>query len=155
MSKEEITSYANTLLGSKGQVGRHWHRGFYLRHKSSLRFRRPTGLDPKRAAGFNKATVKEHLTMWKEVLTVHGIPPGNAYNMDEKGIQIGGGRHGSRRRFYFGTGQKNFYRVKRDSLELVTIIEVVCADGSAPIKPAFILTNGNLGRWWENNDVGG
>ncbi|QRV95941.1 DDE superfamily endonuclease [Ceratobasidium sp. AG-Ba] len=155
MSKEDVHSFANTILNGRDTVGQNWHRGFYQRHRSKLCFKRASGLDPKRANGFNKTLVTEHFELWAEIINEYKIPPENIYNMDEKGIQVGGGRHGTRRQFYFGRDQKNYYRVKSDSLELVTIIEAICADGTDPIEPAFIASDGHLGKWWEVKGVGG
>ncbi|KAJ3964743.1 hypothetical protein EV361DRAFT_1037781 [Lentinula raphanica] len=53
--------------------------------------------------------------------------------MDEKGVQLGG-------------GQKNLQR--NDNLQLVTIIDSVCADRMAPIKPAFVFPGAKMYEEW-------
>ncbi|KAJ3978947.1 hypothetical protein F5890DRAFT_1547654, partial [Lentinula detonsa] len=55
--------------------------------------------------------------------------------MDEKGVQMGVGRKNSQQRFFYSRSDKNMYRQHSDDLQLVTIINCVCADGTATIKP--------------------
>ncbi|KAE9393575.1 hypothetical protein BT96DRAFT_803684, partial [Gymnopus androsaceus JB14] len=45
------------------------------------------------------------------------------------------------------------YRVKSDNLQLVTIIDCVCADGTAEIKPAFVFSGTTkFAEWMEVDD---
>jgi hypothetical protein len=67
-----------------------------------------------------------------------GIPWENVYNMDEKGIQLGGGRKGTGLKFFFAKSDMSQYKLKSDDLQLVTVIKVVCADGTSTIKPGFV-----------------
>lgn len=77
----------------------------------------------------------------------HDIPVENIYNMDEKGCQLGGGRKGRRRKYLFGRRSKARYRVRDGNLELVTIVETVCADGT-PLKPYLIFKGVNVMKAW-------
>src|SRR5437016_1280518 len=70
-----------------------------------------------------------------------GIPPENHWNMDEKGIQMGGGRKNSGRNFFFMRNRRPCYRIKSDNLELVTVIEAVSALGVS-LPPSFVLAEG-------------
>ncbi|KAK0481103.1 DDE superfamily endonuclease-domain-containing protein, partial [Armillaria luteobubalina] len=99
---------------------------------------RGSGLDPKRAKAFNYSTVQSHFALLKEHMETHNIPWENVYNMDEKGIQLGGGRRGSQQKFFFSRADTSKYKLKSDDLQLVTIIEAVCADGSSDIPPGFV-----------------
>ncbi|KAJ3979037.1 hypothetical protein F5890DRAFT_1421915 [Lentinula detonsa] len=73
--------------------------------------------------------------------------------MDEKGIQLGGGRHNSQERYFYSRKDKMMYKQKGESLELVTIIDCVCADGTAPIKPAFVFAGATkFDDWFEVDD---
>ncbi len=67
-----------------------------------------------------------------------GVPPEHIWNMDEKGIQMGGGRKKSSKKFYFFKDQKQRYRISSDNLELVTILECISAAGEN--CPTFILS---------------
>ncbi|KDQ11636.1 hypothetical protein BOTBODRAFT_114053, partial [Botryobasidium botryosum FD-172 SS1] len=93
----------------------------------------------------------------KDILEKFEIPWENVYNMDEKGIQLGGGRKGSPKKYLFSREQRHKYRLKSDDLELVTVIEAVCSDGTAPIEPGFVMQGGNTGnsahQWSKSTSV--
>lgn len=95
----------------------------FLDRNPQLAMRRPTGLDAVHARNFN--------------------PPENMYNMDEKGIQLGGGRKLDGTRYIFSQDQRNRVKTQGASLELVTTIECVAADGSN-LKPCFVFTGKNV-----------
>jgi hypothetical protein len=61
--------------------------------------------------------------------------------MDEKGIQMGGGRGKRRRRYLYSMNQRNKHRIVSDNLELVTVLECISAAG-AVVPPSFCLQNG-------------
>lgn len=64
----------------------------FLCHHPDCKLRCPSGLDSKHAKTFNYATVKKHFELLDVILKKNSIPWENVYNMDEKGIQIRGGR---------------------------------------------------------------
>ncbi|QRW26656.1 DDE superfamily endonuclease [Rhizoctonia solani] len=72
--------------------------------------------------------------------------------MDEKGLQIGRGRSTSCCKHIFSLLQKAQYKLKHDSLELMTIIECICVDGFE-MKPTFVHQPGDVGFWWENKEI--
>ncbi|KAF8595941.1 hypothetical protein BDV93DRAFT_528355 [Ceratobasidium sp. AG-I] len=59
--------------------------------------------------------------------------------MDEKGIQIGGGKKGGGRKFICGRKQRASVKLRNSNLELVTVVECISADGEA-LPPSFILS---------------
>jgi hypothetical protein len=64
--------------------------------------------------------------------------------MDEKGLQLGGGR--KRSKFFFhlkSLKRSKFYQIRSDNLELVTIIECILPAGLS-IPPTFILAQGPI-----------
>lgn len=65
------------------------------------------------------------------------------YNMDEKGIQLGGGRKLDGMWYLFLKDQWNCMKRPGTSLELVTTIECVAAD-SLNLKPCFVFTGKNI-----------
>lgn len=130
-----------------------WFKRFLGRHSDRLSFKKASPLDAKRAKNFNRATVEAHLKGFEDMLKEFGIPWANVYNMDEKGIQLGGGRKGNRKKYLFSREQRNRFRIKSDNLELVTVIEAVSADGVA-LEPGFVLQKGALGNWFEIEGVG-
>ncbi|KIK03092.1 hypothetical protein K443DRAFT_36454, partial [Laccaria amethystina LaAM-08-1] len=77
--------------------GKNWARRFIKRHPT-LVFGKPSGLDPNR---------------WSDLEDKYGgIPPEHQWNMDEKGIQLGGGRKNNGRKFIFTRHHKNRYRIR-------------------------------------------
>ncbi|KAH9018843.1 DDE superfamily endonuclease-domain-containing protein [Lactarius pseudohatsudake] len=109
----------------------------FLNRNPNLELKRPTGLDPKRAQNFNPTVVKHHFQLLGDFLKAHDIPWENVYNMDEKGIQLGGGRKFDNTKFLYSREQRNRVKLQNPNLELVTTIECVGADGSI-LKPGFI-----------------
>ena len=123
--------------------GKNWHRRFISRHPS-LAFGKATGLDPKRAKNFNKTVVLDYFEKRKKLNDMFdGVPPEQDWNMDEKGLQMGGGRKNTGRKFIFVRNRKERYRIRSDNLELVTVIECISAAGEA-CPPSFILSNGPM-----------
>ena len=115
---------------------RNWIYAFLARNPE-LQLKRPTGLDPKRAQNFNRTVVKRHFQLLGDFLDTHNIPWENVYNMDEKGIQLGGGRKLDNTRYLYSREQRNHVKLQSPDLELVTTIECIGADGSI-LKPGFV-----------------
>ena len=67
-----------------------------------------------------------------------GIPWENVYNIDEKGIQLGRGWKATRVKSFFMKTDMLQYKLKSDNLQLVTVIKVVCSNGTSMIKPGFV-----------------
>ncbi|THH14570.1 hypothetical protein EUX98_g9594 [Antrodiella citrinella] len=125
----------------------------WLRRHPDLTLGRAIGLDTKRARCFNYQTVQHHFNLLQREINEKDIPIQNIYNFDEIGIQLGGGRTISGELHFFDThGKAPRYKVNSDSLELVTILESVCADGSAPIGPAIVLPGVKMHEEWFTDD---
>ncbi|EJF55491.1 DDE-domain-containing protein, partial [Dichomitus squalens LYAD-421 SS1] len=130
---------------------RKWVYRFLQRHPG-LKLGRPSGLDPKRAQAFNRPVVKDHFRQLENLIKSFNIPWSHVYNMDEKGIQRGGGRRLQNIKYFVPRGRRTSYKLRSASLELVTIIECVCADGSN-IMPGFIFSGKEFMRdWFQNVD---
>ncbi|EGO19041.1 hypothetical protein SERLADRAFT_411938 [Serpula lacrymans var. lacrymans S7.9] len=101
-------------------------------------------LDPKRAKNFNWTVVADYFAQQKQLNDMYGgIPPEHDWNMDEKGIQMGGGRKGDGTKYFYNRKQKESYHISDDNLELVTVIECISAAGVL-MKPGFALKEGPL-----------
>ena len=122
--------------GERELPGRGWVYAFAARHPE-IDLKRPTGLDPKRAQCFNRTVVARHFRLLGDFLNLHDIPWDNVYNMDEKGIQLGGGRKFDNTKYLYSRLQRNRVKLQSPDLELVTTIECVSADGFA-LKPGFV-----------------
>lgn len=123
-----------------------WLRLFLARHPE-IKLVRPSGLDPKRAQAFNRTTVTEHFKLLSETMARMDIPWENVYNMDEKGLQLGGGRKGRREKYFFSRAQRMPVKLQAGNLQLVTIIECVCADGSSA-PPGFVFSGASFSPEW-------
>lgn len=132
-----------------------WFCRFIKRHPE-LRKGRPSGLDPQRAKCFNYPVIKAHFDEFKRKVLDCGIPWCNIYNMDEKGLQLSGGWKQRQEKYLVPKGIRCAYTVRSDNLELVTVIECVCADGSF-LKPTFIfLGKSHSATWYEDwQEIGG
>ena len=58
--------------------------------------------------------------------------------MDEKGIQLGAGRKGRRQKYFFGSDSTDHVTLQDANLQLMTVIECICADGTT-VPPGFVL----------------
>jgi hypothetical protein len=137
----EIKSVACSITGKV--PGKNWHHRFERRHPN-LTLSIPSGLDPKRAQNFNATNISNYFDLLDKLNKDYGgIPPEQIWNMDEKGLQMGGGRKNNGRKFYHPREmkKKNVYRLKYDNLELVTVVEAISAVGES-IPPSFVLSEG-------------
>jgi hypothetical protein len=122
--------------------GTKWHQWFEKRHPK-LASSKPSSLDPKRAKNFNRANITHYFDLIQQGLVKYPtLPPEHIWNMDEKGIQLGGGRKQSTKYYRLQSlKQSKFYCIRSDNLELVTIIECISAAGDF-VPPTFILADG-------------
>ena len=72
-----------------------------------------------------------------------GIPPEHIYNMDKKGVQLGGGQKNNGKVYLYFQDQKNHYKLGSDNLELVTFIECISASGKS-VPLSVVLSDGPL-----------
>ncbi|KAF8980264.1 hypothetical protein BDQ17DRAFT_1337831 [Cyathus striatus] len=104
----------------------------------------PSKLDPKRAKNFNETVVSDFFNKLNSIYEQYGdISLEQIYNMDEKGIQLGGGRKNDPRKYMYFRDQRNRYKISSDNLELVTIVKCVSAAGTS-VPPSFMLSDGPL-----------
>jgi len=154
LNKRTICPKIRAILAAKGKhvdpkhPSKSWIRRFINRHLPDLKLGRGSGLDPKRARAFNFEKVHEHFKIFTELLDKHNIPWRNVYNMDEKGIQMGGGRKGRRTKFFYSADDKMKYRIQSDDLQLVTVLDSVCADGTSEIGPGFVFPGSTMHQQW-------
>ena len=155
LNKRTIRPKVQSILRAKGvenpdekKPSRSWIRRFIKKNAPHLKMGRGSGLDPKRAKAFNYTSVHQHFKLLKETLETHQIPWRNVYNMDEKGVQMGGGRKGTRTKYFFAADDKMKYKLQSDNLQLVTVIDIICADGTADIGPGFVFPGTTKHREW-------
>ncbi|KAF5327341.1 hypothetical protein D9619_003974 [Psilocybe cf. subviscida] len=149
LTQTMIAEYASEISGKA--IGLSWASRFMKRHPS-LKIKWSTGLEACRARALNPTLVNKFYDMLEEVITEYSIDKRNIYNMDEKGVQLG---KGLRVAAIVDRDQKDVYSVENGSREPVTIIETICADGSA-LHPTVIYQGGwtdqELGSLWMQRD---
>lgn len=141
-SKKELEAWASKLAGR--QVGVSWYKNFMKRHRDDISAAKGVWLDPKRASNFNKTVINDY---FDRLEALHGcfsggIPAEHIWNMDEKGIQLGGGRKNMGTTYFYSRSQKHKSHLKSDNLELVTVLECVSAAGDI-VPPSFCLQSGS------------
>ena len=112
----DLHSIAFDMTGE--MPGKDWHRRFAQRHPE-LRRSKPSHLDPKRAQNFNQANITHFFNLTQQLMTQFpNLPPEHIWNMDEKGIQLGGGRKNTPQKyFHLGYGAD---RIKSVSVVICT-----------------------------------
>ena len=141
-SKKELEARASTMAGRK--VGKSWHKKFMRRHQDEILAAKGARLDPKRASNFNKTVINDYFDSLEALHARFpgGIPAEHIWNMDEKGIQLEGGRKNQGTKYFYSRSQKQKSRLKNDNLELVTVLECISAAGII-VPPSFCLQSGS------------
>jgi hypothetical protein len=78
---------------------------------------------------FNCPTITHHFDLLEAIIEKYDIPTENIYNMDEKGIQWGGGHKAQAQKYFVPHSKCPKYKLRSANFELVTIVEYVTADG--------------------------
>jgi hypothetical protein len=119
-----------------------WYKRFVKHHSDKLTMAKASGLDPTRSKNFNRPTIHNYFKMLAVIHDKYGgIPAMQIWNMDEKGIQFGGGRKQGWRKFLFMKKCKHRYKLQSDNLELATVLECISAAG-AVAPTSFVLAKG-------------
>lgn len=145
LSPTTVSEYATHIYGQ--DVGISWPRRFRERHPE-LAIKWTSGLEECRARNLNPPIVSKYFDMYGQLIRKYNISS-NLYNMDEKGIQLGVGNRS--RPVLVDRDQKSIQSIQPGNRELVTIIECLCADGSA-LHPTVIFEGVRRDlRWGEVN----
>ena len=118
-----------------------------LKRHPELKLKKPSTIDPKRARAFNRPVVEHHFKLLDEFLKENNISWDNVWNMDEKGLQAGGGRKNNGRKYFYSREQRSQLRIKDDELELVTVIQCVSANGGV-MPPGFVFAGKRMCPNW-------
>jgi hypothetical protein len=124
-----------------------WVANFQKQHPD-VKFTSARWLDSKRAWAFNKTIVTKHFNEVWHAMT--GVKVGNMYNFDEQGVQLGGGKKTTGELHAFDSNDGLRTTLQDKNMELVTIMDVVCADGSK-LVPGFIFQGSDTFemQWFE------
>ena len=126
-SHEDLCAEATAISGKT--IGQKWPYRFITCHQE-VQSVKPSKMDPKHAKNFNKTIINDYFDKLEALHTQYnGIPPEHIWNMDEKGIQMGGSCKGSNKEFYYLRDQKQKYCMQSNDLELVTVLKCISAAG--------------------------
>ncbi|KAH8930685.1 hypothetical protein BT69DRAFT_1291697 [Atractiella rhizophila] len=92
--------------------GKKWYPSFMKRKKVEIKTFRANPLDPKHAKAFNRTNLNSYFDLIEETMHKHKIRWCDVANMDEKGLQLGGGRKLGERRVIGATERKSVQRAK-------------------------------------------
>jgi hypothetical protein len=89
---------------------KNWLDRFKNRHPEILHSK-PGGLDPKRMQNFNPSNIAGFYDLLKAIYDVYpNLLPEHIWNMDKKGLQLGGGQKRSKKYFHLKSlKKKKFY----------------------------------------------
>ena len=144
LNKRTIQRKAEVLCGRKPSIG--WIYSF-LRRWPEIKLGRPSSLDPKCGQAFNCPVVRHHFDLLLQMVQKYNIRVENIYNMDEKGCQQGGGHKQSGQKYFVPRSRHPTYRQRSANLELITIIECVCANGTS-FLPGFVFPGKEFSPEW-------
>ena len=103
-----------------------------------------SNLEKCQAQVLNPTAISEFYDILEELIDEYEITEGNIYNMDEKGIQLGMGKHVCA---FVDHDQQSIAQVEDGDRELVTLTQWVCADGTA-IWPGAVFKGGCHNLEW-------
>ncbi|KAG8841380.1 hypothetical protein FRB96_007838 [Tulasnella sp. 330] len=126
-------------------VGKNWSYRFRGRHRD-LKARWTIPLEVKRRQALNRHNVGGFFDLLEAIQLMYAIPPENIYNMDEKGVQLGIGD--AHQRVLVDRDQKYVNMLTNGNKEMVTVLETLCADGTATIVPYYIYQGVRIQRSW-------
>ncbi|KAF8240461.1 hypothetical protein L208DRAFT_1233069, partial [Tricholoma matsutake] len=123
-----VAEHASNISGER--IGEHWVQRFHSCHPE-LKVKWMIGLEKCCAQSLNHTAVTNFYKTTQDAIKPYDIPEENIY---EKRIQLG---IGARVLALVDCDQKTVQQVEEGNQELATVIECVCADGTA-ICPSVV-----------------
>ncbi len=146
LDKCTVIDMTTILTENPKPPNKKWIYRFLNRHPEIV-LGKPSGLDPKRVQAFNRPVVDDYFNKLQNIIDTYDIPWSHVYNMDEKGVQRGGGCRLQNIKYFVPRGRRPKYKLRSSNLELVTIVECVCAD-STNIQLGFIFLGKEYSAGW-------
>ena len=145
LTHSTLSMHTSEILGKP--VGKSWPKRFLARH-TNLKVKTMTSLEKCHAKALNPTAVERFYNILEAVVKEFGIKLENAWNMDEKGVQLG---IGMKVAAIIDQDQSTVYCIEDGNHELVTIIEAVCADGKA-LVPSVIFQGVHCNLEWGRSE---
>jgi hypothetical protein len=140
-----VLGQASDIYGQK--LGGTWLSSFRKRNPS-LKSCWAGGVDVCCAQAVNPNVVQRFYDILQDLVNTYEIPYENIYNMDEKGILLGVGK---KVKVLVDRNQQTIKRIEDGSRELVTVLETICADGTA-LPPSFVFKGVKRDLEWGRNN---
>ena len=153
-SKVSVQAMADSLLQEKGSkpAGKCWTDRFIQRHPE-LKVRMTRGYDRQRALNEDPEVINQWFLLVRNMKEKYGILDQDTYNFDETGFMMGiitsqSVVTGSERR----GGKRKV--VQQGNREWATVIETICADGTA--LPPYVILAGkqHISTWYQDGNLG-
>ena len=125
------------------EIGTEWVKRFLTRHPE-LKSKVGKSIDAARVTDASPEILTKWLEEYNRVVTEYDIETENTYNMDETGFSIG---KIEATHIIINSKIREAYQAQPGRQEWVSIIECICADGSA-ISPLVIFKGENLSQTW-------
>jgi hypothetical protein len=134
-----VQSMANAICQAKGisPVGRNWTYTF-IKRTPILTIKLGRTYECQRRLCETPEVIESWFALVRNIINKHGILPGDMYNFDETGFQLG--QISTSKVVTSVEKQGRPKRIKPTGIEWVTVIQGACADGSA--IPPFIIFKG-------------
>jgi hypothetical protein len=134
-----LESLALTMLKAKGDhkvLGHHWYKNYLARHPD-LKAIWSRSLDQARKDAVSHATLSKWFKLYADTCSKYGIPPGDRYNMDEKGFMRGIGDDG---KVICPVDEIEVWSIQPGNREWVSVISCINAENYS--LPLFIIFQG-------------
>jgi len=144
-SNKSIRYKVDRMTGKRPSID--WVKAFQKHHKDMLKFCSTSGLDPKQAKAFNPQCMAKQFKELGAAFERYKYKVWNIYNFDETGMQTGGGRKCTGKKWFISCHTRARYKQWDANLELVTVVECAAADG-AMLDPGFIFQGNKYDIDW-------
>lgn len=153
LNSRQIAEYCDHLLREKrGQgfpgVGKRWVGRFVIWHSDELWTKWTSPLDKNRANGLNPTAVKEYFDAYKKIMDEHHIAPTHQFALDETGLMLG---CGAKHKVVSGTTSQSQHEIRGGNRENVTVVPVICADGTS-LRPLVIFKGKKIWSLWSEDN---
>jgi hypothetical protein len=151
--REHVNAICRARLSDKfpsGGVGFQWPYRFVERHSSQLTTYWSRPLDTARSRAVNPNTKELYFDLLEETVNHHNIPEELRYGVDETGILPGGG---TTERVIGGRGKSVQHQQRSGDRENITVIPIICADGTAPTPVILFKGLAYQIKWLQDNPL--
>jgi hypothetical protein len=153
-SRRNITQYTNLICNNRlGKdcmwIGDTWVGWFLERHCDRLQMHWSKPLDTQRAQSMNPEAKKKWFELLEEFVVKAGIRSEDLYGMDETGCPPS---DQGTERVCGGQGTKTQHKQGGADRENVTVIIMICADGTT-LRPTIIFKGQNFMTKWADDNV--